>query len=188
MPSRQKKIIFSIAGVLCFGCVLVVAAAMGTQFWVQAAVLCQTGAQIVNASGAELEKFIGSKSLYSVVFPDLMDVVPASLHVSVIFFCAVLIIFSSVSCGFFFYNAFGSPYETLHGPQGLYLWNMITCFCGCLVLILFSSEVKLFVYKTQSERYDRSFWLIFLAFLTHGLNILEAKESDISTGAADLMY
>jgi len=60
MPSRQKKIVFSIGGVLCFGCVLVVAAAMGTQFWVQAAVLCQTGAQIVNASGAELEKFIGS--------------------------------------------------------------------------------------------------------------------------------
>ncbi|XP_056121997.1 clarin-1 [Rhinichthys klamathensis goyatoka] len=232
MPSRQKKIIFSIAGVLCFGCVLVVAAAMGTQFWVQAAVLCQTGAQIVNASGAELEKFIGSatyglfhgkgmkqcglgdRRFYFSFFPDLMDVVPASLHVSVIFFCAVLIVFSSVSCGFFFYNAFGSPYETLHGPQGLYLWNMITCFCGCLVLILFSSEVKLhhlteiifnfnevsFVYKTQSERYDRSFWLIFLAFLTHGLNILlirlagiqfpfqEAKESDVSTGAADLMY
>lgn len=59
MPNRQKQAIFSIAGVLCFGCVLVVAAAMGTQFWVQAAVLCKTGAQIVNASGAELGKFIG---------------------------------------------------------------------------------------------------------------------------------
>lgn len=66
-------------------------------------------------------------SLLCVVFPDLMDVGLASLHVSVIFFCAVLIVFSSVSCGFFFYNAFGSPYETLHGPQGLYLWNMISC-------------------------------------------------------------
>lgn len=66
-------------------------------------------------------------SLFCVVFPDLMDVVPASLHVSVIFFCAVLIVFSSVSCAFFFYNAFGNPYETLHGPQGLYLWNMISC-------------------------------------------------------------
>ncbi|KTF83555.1 hypothetical protein cypCar_00037506 [Cyprinus carpio] len=152
--------------------------------------------------------------LFCVVFPALMDVVPASLHVSVIFFCAVLIVFSSVSCAFFFYNAFGSPYETLHGPQGLYLWNMISCFCACMILILFSSEVKLhhlteiifnfneasFVYKTQNERYDRSFWLIFLTFLMHGLNILlirlagiqfpfqEAKESDASTGAADLMY
>ncbi len=56
-----------------------------------------------------------------------MDVGLASLHVSVIIFCVGLIVFSSVSCGFFFYNAFGSPYETLHGPQGLYLWNMISC-------------------------------------------------------------
>uniref|UniRef100_A0A8C1TB18 Clarin 1 n=1 Tax=Cyprinus carpio TaxID=7962 RepID=A0A8C1TB18_CYPCA len=82
-------------------------------------------------------------SLCCVVFPDLMDVGLASLHVSVIFFCAVLIVFSSVSCAFFFYNAFRSPYETLHGPQGLYLWNMISCFCACMFLILFSSEVKL---------------------------------------------
>lgn len=59
MPSRQKQIIFSVAGVLCFGCVLVVAAAMGTQFWVKATVLCKTGAQIVNATGPELKKFIG---------------------------------------------------------------------------------------------------------------------------------
>ncbi|MGH0141442.1 UNVERIFIED_CONTAM: hypothetical protein FKN15_074226 [Acipenser sinensis] len=41
------------------------------------------------------------------------------------------------------YNAFGNPYETLHGPLGLYLWNFISCSCGCLVMILFASEVKL---------------------------------------------
>ncbi|TRY83372.1 hypothetical protein DNTS_016646 [Danionella cerebrum] len=232
MSKRQKQVLFSASGLLCFGCALVAAAAMGTQFWLRAAVLCFTGAQIVNASGAELEKFIGTASyglfhgqgtkqcglgaraFYFSFFPELMDVVPASLHVSVIFFCSLLIIFSSVSCTFCFYNAFGSPYETLHGPQGLYLWNSIGCLCACLVLILFSSEVKLhhlsetifnfkeasFVYKTQSEKYDRSFWLIFLTFFIHGLNILlvrltgvqfpfqEAKESDASTGAADLMY
>ncbi|XP_051535765.1 clarin-1 [Myxocyprinus asiaticus] len=232
MPSLQKKVIFSFAGVLSFACVLIVAAAMGTQFWVQAAVLCKTGAQIVNATGPELDKFIGranyglfhgkgmkqcglgDRPFQFSFFPDLMDVIPASLHVAVIFFCAVLILFSSVSSAFFFYNAFGKPYETLHGPLGLYLWNMISCFLSCLVLILFTSEVKVhhlteiisnfnegsFIYKTQSEQFDRSFWLIFLTFLVHGLNILlirltgiqfpfqEAKESDATTGAADLMY
>lgn len=25
------------------------------------------------------------------------------------------------------FNAFGSPYETLHGPLGLYLWSFISC-------------------------------------------------------------
>lgn len=81
-------------------------------------------------------------------------------------------------------------------------------------MILFSSEVKLhrlsdrianfnegtFVYKTYTEQFDHSFWIIFLTFLIHGLNILlirvagiqfpfqEAKESDVNTGAADLMY
>ncbi|KAK3531078.1 hypothetical protein QTP70_010376 [Hemibagrus guttatus] len=177
MPSRQKKVLFSLAGVLSFACVLIVAAAMG-------------------------------------VFPDLVDAIPASLHVSVIIFCAVLILFSSVCSAFFMYNAFGNPYKTLHGPLGLYLWNLISCLCSCLILILYASEVKLhrlsekianykestFVYKTYSVAFDRSFWLIFIVFLVHGLNILlirlagiqfpfqEAKESDANTGAADLMY
>uniref|UniRef100_A0A8C1PSV5 Clarin 1 n=1 Tax=Cyprinus carpio TaxID=7962 RepID=A0A8C1PSV5_CYPCA len=186
MPSCQKKMIFSVAGMLCFGCVLVVAAMMGTQFWVQAAVLCKMGVQIVNASGVYQPML--EISLCCVVFPDLMDVGLASLHVSVIFFCAVLIVFSSVSCAFFFYNAFRSPYETLHGPQGLYLWNMISCFCACMFLILFSSEVKLFAYKPRNERYNRSFWLVFLTFLLHGLNILLIHLSDASTGVVDLMY
>ncbi|XP_030633285.1 clarin-1 [Chanos chanos] len=232
MPSKQKKIIFSVAGVLSFACVLIVAAAVGTQFWVKATVLCKTGAQLVNATGPELDKFIGRVSyglfhgqrlkqcglggrpLRFSFFPDLVDEIPASLHVSVIFFCGVLILFSLICSGFFMYNAFGSPYETLHGPLGLYLWNFISCLCSCLVMILFASEVKLhrlsesianynegsFVYKTHTEQFDRSFWLLFFTFLLHGLNILlirlagiqfpfqEAKESDATTGAADLMY
>ncbi|KAL6471279.1 hypothetical protein MHYP_G00199290 [Metynnis hypsauchen] len=232
MPSRQKKVVFSLGGVLSFAAVLLVASAMGTRWWVNASVLCQTGAQLVNATGSELDKFMGTVT-YGLFhgqrlkqcglggrprsfsfFPDLVDVIPASLHVSVIFFCAVLILFSSICCAFFMYNAFGNPYETLHGPLGLYLWNMISCLCSCLVLILYAAEVKLhrlsesianykegsFVYKTRSEKFDRSFWLIFLVFLVHCLNILlirlagvqfpfqGAKESDATTGAADLMY
>lgn len=61
------------------------------------------------------------------VFPDLLKVIPASIHVGVILFCTVLIIFALVGAGFFMFNAFGSPYETLHGPVGLYLWSFIAC-------------------------------------------------------------
>ncbi|KAL0973584.1 hypothetical protein UPYG_G00206460 [Umbra pygmaea] len=144
MASRQKKIIFSVAGVLSFACVLVVAAAMGTQFWVQGNVLCTTGAQLVNATGPELDKFVGrfnyglfqgqtvkqcglgGRTFRFSFFLTLVEVIPATLHVTVLIFCGVLIIFSSVATGFFMYNAFGSPYETLHGPLGLYLWNFIS--------------------------------------------------------------
>ncbi|XP_029302247.1 clarin-1 [Cottoperca gobio] len=136
------------------------------------------------------------------------------LHVSVIFFCGAVILFSSVATGLFFFNAFGRPYETLQGPMGLYLWTFICCVCSCLVMILFASEVNFnhlsnrianfnevnFVYQTYTERYDRCFWLFFLVFLLHALNFLlirlagiqfpfrESKESDLSGGAADLMY
>lgn len=61
------------------------------------------------------------------VFPDLLKIIPASIHVSVILFCTVLIVFALVGAGFFMFNAFGSPYETLHGPVGLYLWSFIAC-------------------------------------------------------------
>jgi len=49
--------------------------------------------------------------------------------VSIILFCAALIVFALVGTGFFLLNAFGSPYETLHGPVGLYLWSFIACKC-----------------------------------------------------------
>ncbi|XP_076832991.1 clarin-1 [Brachyhypopomus gauderio] len=232
MPNRQKKIIFSAGGVLSFACVLMVVAAMGTRFWVQATVLCKTGAQLVNATGPELDKFIGSlnyglfqgqrlkqcglggRPFFFSFFPELMGVVPVGLHGSVLFLCAILLLFSSVCSASFMYNAFGSPYETLHGPPGLYLWNMISSLCSCLILILYTSEVKLhrlsesianykesdFVYTTHTEKFQYSFWLIFLVLLMHCLNILlirlvgvqfpfwETKVSNANAGAADLMY
>nr|XP_046244263.1 clarin-1 [Scatophagus argus]XP_046244264.1 clarin-1 [Scatophagus argus]XP_046244265.1 clarin-1 [Scatophagus argus] len=232
MPSRQKQLIFSISGLFGFSCALTAAVATGLPFWLSGTVLCRTGAELVNASGPELDKFLGGLS-YGLFhgqrvkqcglggrpsrfsfFPDLLSAIPAGLHVTVIFFCGVVILFSSVATGFFFFNAFGRPYETLQGPMGLYLWTFICCLCSCLVMILFASEVKLrhlsdrianfnevnFVFQTYSECYDRCFWLFFLIFLLHGLNFLlirlagirfpfqETKESDLSGGAADLMY
>ena len=59
MPAQQKKIIFCTAGVLSFTCALGTAAAVGTQLWVKGMILCKTGALLVNATGQELQKFIG---------------------------------------------------------------------------------------------------------------------------------
>ncbi|XP_005525208.1 PREDICTED: clarin-1 isoform X1 [Pseudopodoces humilis] len=244
MPAQQKKLIFCTAGLLSLACALGTAAAVGRQLWVRGTLLCSTGALLVNASGPELHKFIGDiqyglfsgqrvrqcglggRPSHFSFFPDLLRIIPASIHVSVILFCAVLIVFALVGAGFFMFNAFGSPYETLHGPVGLYLWSFISCeylgsdrhtqegSCGCLIMILFSSEVKIhhlsekianfkegtFTFKTHSEQFANSFWTILVCSLVHFLNALlirfagfdfpfsKPKDSGTITGAADLMY
>uniref|UniRef100_A0A8C3XS72 Clarin 1 n=1 Tax=Chelydra serpentina TaxID=8475 RepID=A0A8C3XS72_CHESE len=231
MPAQQKKVIFCIAGVLSFACALGIAAAVGTQLWIKGTILCKTGALLVNATGPELEKFIGEiqyglfygervrqcglggRPFRFSFFPDLLKIIPASIHVSVILFCTVLIVFALVGTGFFMYNAFGNPYETLHGPVGLYLWKKGAIVC--LIMILFSSEVKIhhlsekianykegsFIFKTHNEQFQDSFWIILVCSLVHFLNVLlirlagfefpfsKSKESETTTtGAADLMY
>ncbi|XP_075426557.1 inactive ubiquitin carboxyl-terminal hydrolase MINDY-4B-like isoform X2 [Ascaphus truei] len=60
MPKQQqKKVMFCLAGVLSFACALGIAAALGTQLWIKGTILCKTGALLVNATGEELQKFIG---------------------------------------------------------------------------------------------------------------------------------
>ena len=62
MPNRQKRTVFCVAGALGFVCVLTVAVSLGLPRWLHGTVLCHTGAQLVNASGAELDKFLGRLS------------------------------------------------------------------------------------------------------------------------------
>ncbi|XP_053316656.1 clarin-1 [Spea bombifrons] len=232
MPKVQKKIIFCLAGTLSFVCALGIAAVLGTQLWIKATILCKTGALLVNATGDELEKFIGEiqyglfygqrvkqcglggRPTKFSFFPDLLSVIPASVHVSVVIFTTALIIFALVGTGFFMFNAFGNPYETFHGPVGLYFWSFLSSSCGSLVLILFSSEVKMhnltekianykeggFIFKTQSEHFENSFWIVLVCTLVHVLNIFlirlagfdfpftKSKDLDTSSGAIDLMY
>ncbi|XP_078101251.1 clarin-1-like [Sander vitreus] len=232
MPSRQKQLLYSVSGLLGLCCALTAAVSAGLPLWISGAVLCRTGAELVNATGPELDKFLGELN-YGLFqgqrvkqcglggrpsrfffFPDLQSAIPVGLHVTVVFFCGVVILFSIVATGFFFFNAFGRPYETLQGPLGLYLWSAICCVSSCLVMILFASEVKLhhlsrrianfneenFVFQTHSERYGRCYWLFLLVFLLHALNVLlirlagthfpfqGEKGAELSGGAADLMY
>ncbi|XP_074047168.1 clarin-1 [Macrotis lagotis] len=232
MPSQQKKVIFCTAGILSFACSFGVITALGTQLWVKAKILCKTGALLVNASGQELEKFtgelqyglfhgegvrqcgLGARPFRFSFFPDLVKAIPVSIHVNIILFSTILIVLTMAGTAFFMYNAFGKPYETLLGPLGLYLWSFISCSCGCLVMILFASEVKMhhlsekianykegtFIYKTHSEKYATSFWIVFMCFSVHILNGLlirlagfqfpfaKSKDFETTSAAADLMY
>ncbi|KAH0509127.1 Clarin-1 [Microtus ochrogaster] len=259
MPNQQKKIIFCMAGVLSFLCALGVVTAVGTPLWIKATILCKTGALLVNASGEELTKFmgemqyglfhgegirqcgLGARPFRFSFFPDLLQAIPVSIHVNIILFSMILVILTMVGTAFFMYNAFGKPFETLHGPLGLYLvgthpvenLNLATerremllvndilstaAFapgsCGCLVMILFASEVKIhrlsenianfkegtYAYKTQNENYTTSFWVVFICFFVHFLNGLlirlagfqfpfaKSKDTETANVAADLMY
>ena len=86
--------------------------------------------------------------------------------------------------------------------------------CGCLVMILFASEVRIhhlsekianykegtYAYKTQTEKYTTSFWVIFICFFVHFLNgllirlagfqfpFVKSKDTETTNVAADLMY
>ncbi|XP_029796659.1 clarin-1 isoform X1 [Suricata suricatta] len=246
MPSQQKKVIFCMAGVLSFVCALGVVTALGTPLWIKATFLCKTGALLVNASGQELDKFmgemqyglfhgegvrqcgLGARPFRFSLFPDLLKVIPLSIHVNVVLFSTILVVLTMVGTAFFMYNAFGKPFETLHGPLGLYLLSFISVAlwapailhlqgegsCGCLVMILFASEVKIhhlsekianykegtYAYKTQSEKYTTSFWVVFICFFSHFLNGLlirlagfqfpfaKSKATETTNVAADLMY
>ncbi|XP_072895011.1 clarin-1 [Hemitrygon akajei] len=232
MANRQKRVIFCGGALLSFASALTALVALGTHFWVEGSLLCRTGVQLVNASGTELHKFIGAirygifhgqrlrqcglggRSFQITFFPTLLDAIPASLHVMVLLFSVATIVFALVATGFFMFNAFGRPYETLHGPMGLYLWNTIACSCGFMVMILFTSEVKIhhlsekianyregsFVFETYTETFGYPFWLVFGCSLVHCSNILLirfmgiqfpfplSKSTNSSDGGVDLMY
>ncbi|KAM8954250.1 clarin-1 [Pelodytes ibericus] len=232
MPKLQKKVLFCLAGTLSFACAIAIASALGTQLWIKGTILCKTGALLVNATGEELKKFtgeiqyglfygqrvkqcgLGGRPATFSFFPDLLSVIPASIHVSVVTFSTVLIVFDLVGTSFFMFNAFGNPFETLHGPVGLYFWSFLSCSCGSLVLILFSSEVKMhnltekivnykeagFTFKTQIEHFEKSFWIVLGCTLVHIINIglirlagfdfpfTKSKDLDASSGAIDIMY
>jgi len=59
MPPRQKQLVFSASGLLGLSCALMAAVALGLPLWLSGVVLCRTGAELVNATGPELDQFLG---------------------------------------------------------------------------------------------------------------------------------
>uniref|UniRef100_A0AAQ4QXV6 Clarin 1 n=2 Tax=Gasterosteus aculeatus TaxID=69293 RepID=A0AAQ4QXV6_GASAC len=172
MPNRQKQILFSVSGVLGFSCALMAAVATGLPFWVTGAVLCRTGAELVNATGAELDKFLGELNygLFHGQRVKQCGLGGRPSRFSWLSSCLVMVLFASE--------------VNIH-----HLSHRIANF----------NEVN-FVFQTYTQRYDLCFWLFFLVFLLHGLNFSlirlagvqfpfrGGKESAPSGGAADLMY
>uniref|UniRef100_A0A3Q2D0B4 Clarin 1 n=1 Tax=Cyprinodon variegatus TaxID=28743 RepID=A0A3Q2D0B4_CYPVA len=213
MPNRQKQVLFCSAGVLSLCCALSTAVITGLPFWLRGSVLCRTGAELVNATGAELDQFVGDLS-YGLFHGERVkqcglggrpsrfscDSKTAKDHdtTSTVFDCCVLCVFcASINCWFYSKSKRKFPGLT-----------------SCLVLILFASEVKIhrlselianfkeenFVFQTYSESYDSCFWVFFIILVLHGLNLVlirltgiqfpfqGKKDVELSVGAADLMY
>ncbi|XP_042338535.1 clarin-1-like, partial [Plectropomus leopardus] len=62
MRSRQKQLLLSLCGLLSLCSALSAAVSVGLPLWLRGAVLCRTGAELVNATGAELDQFLGELS------------------------------------------------------------------------------------------------------------------------------
>ncbi|TNN22776.1 Clarin-1 [Liparis tanakae] len=60
MPPRQQQLVFSVSGLLGLSCALMASVALGLPLWLSGAVLCRTGAELVNATGAELEQVLNT--------------------------------------------------------------------------------------------------------------------------------
>ncbi|XP_023655229.2 clarin-2 [Paramormyrops kingsleyae] len=160
MPGIWKKITFSFASLLNIASVVLTVVALSTEKWVIGRILCQTGADLVNASDPELDKFIGdiyfglfqggkiwkcglgSRRSKIYIFPRLVKKLNGGLHMIIILFLFVAIGFSFVSLAFCIYNARKIPYQSIKGPPGLYLWNFIAGAFGMFGIVCFIAAVN----------------------------------------------
>ena len=62
MSSGNRRVFFSVSGVLGLCCALTAAVVTGLPLWIRGTALCRTGAELVNATGPELDKFLGELS------------------------------------------------------------------------------------------------------------------------------
>ncbi|XP_005990485.1 clarin-2 [Latimeria chalumnae] len=232
MPSCLKKTFLSLASVLSFVSVILLFVALGTQNWVTGKILCKTGAELVNATDLELVKFIGDiyyglfqggkirqcglggrRSKFT-VFPHMVKTLNTALHVMIIIFLSIAIAFALVSFGFCIYNAIRIPYQSIKGPTGIYLWNLIAGAFGVFAVVSFMAAVKLhhltdrianfrengFQFLTLEEGYEFSFWLCVASTVVHVVNLplvaisgihvpkFKAKTEEVTVTADGLMY
>ncbi|XP_043918125.1 clarin-2 [Protopterus annectens] len=232
MPGLLKKTLFSLASIISFTSALLLFVALATQKWMSGKILCITGAELVNASNPELVKFLGDiqyglfhgskvrrcglgmrQSKFS-IFPQLVKKLNAALHVMIILFLCVAIVFALVSFGFCIYNAVKVPYRSVRGPKGIHLWNIVAGLFVVLAVVSFIAAVKkhhlterianfsesAFQYLILEEQYRSSFWLCVASAAAHALNLLvvaitsidfpefKPKTEEVTVTAEDLMY
>ncbi|XP_028658917.2 clarin-2 [Erpetoichthys calabaricus] len=204
MPGLLKKTFFSMASILSIASAVLIIVALSTQQWVTGSILCKTGAELVNASDPEMNKFIGEiyyglfegrkirqcglgrRQTKIYMFPNLVRKLNGALHVFIILFLFITITFALVSFGFCVYNARKIPYQSIKGPAGIYLWNLIAGLFGVFGVVSFIAALKLhrlterianfnehiFQFVALEEHYGFSFWLCVASTATHGVNFL----------------
>ncbi|XP_034146929.1 clarin-2 [Esox lucius] len=201
MPSLWKRFSFSFGALLCVLSATLLVVALATERWVTGGILCGTGAELVNANCSEMDQFTGDIS-YGLFqgqkthrcglgmrrskihfFPDLVLSLNTGLHVLVIVFLLVALGFSLLSFSFCIYNARKVPYQSIKGPAGLYMWNVIAAVFGSLAVLCFLAAVRqhrltervsnfretLFRFSVLDEELDWSFWLGVASVATHGV-------------------
>uniref|UniRef100_H3B4H8 Clarin 2 n=1 Tax=Latimeria chalumnae TaxID=7897 RepID=H3B4H8_LATCH len=147
-------------------------------------------------------------------FPHMVKTLNTALHVMIIIFLSIAIAFALVSFGFCIYNAIRIPYQSIKGPTGIYLWNLIAGAFGVFAVVSFMAAVKLhhltdrianfrengFQFLTLEEGYEFSFWLCVASTVVHVVNLplvaisgihvpkFKAKTEEVTVTADGLMY
>ncbi|XP_054854803.1 clarin-2 [Eublepharis macularius] len=232
MPGLFKRTLFALISALSFASFILILVAMGTPKWMTGKILCKTGAELVNATDPELIKFmgeiyyglfgggkmrkcgLGGRHSKFTIFPHLVKQLNTSLHLVIIFFLCAAFSSALASLGFCVFNIIKVPYQAIHGPAGIALWNFLAGGFAVLASTSFMAAVKLhnlterianfreniFQFVILEEQYEDSFWLCIVSAAIHGVNLLlvaiseirfpslKTKTEEANVTAEDIMY
>ncbi|XP_007894255.1 clarin-3 [Callorhinchus milii] len=192
MPSVRKKLMFLAGFSASLGTCILIAAIMATDNWITSSVHCMANST-GNATG-ELQLRYGlfegvREKLGCPLLIDDGDVKVMELfgdtnsakhiHIVVILFTVLGLVFSFLSTIVTFYNSLSNPYETICGPLSVYACSSVSCIVMFLAMILFVINTKVndlstilvrnsvpqttIELKHKSDSYGYSFWLILLS-------------------------
>ncbi|XP_781677.3 clarin-1 [Strongylocentrotus purpuratus] len=121
------------------------------------------------------------------VFSEHAEVYDTGMVIAVIIFLIPAAIFALISTIFGLVNILTVPIETLHGPVGLYIWNLIGVLCTAvsiiLYLVIYITQIRFEVlnqadrapphnFNTSRVDFGFSFWLVVATFIILCVNIV----------------
>ncbi|XP_004681448.1 PREDICTED: clarin-2 [Condylura cristata] len=160
MPGWFKKTWYGLASVLSFSSFVLIIAALVVPHWLSGKILCQTGADLVNATDPELVKFIGDiyyglfrgckvrqcglggRRTQFTIFPHLVRELNTGLHVTTLLLLLLALALALASMGFAILNLIQVPYRAVNGPGGICLWNVLAGGVVALAIASFMAAVR----------------------------------------------
>ncbi|XP_016055252.1 PREDICTED: clarin-2 [Miniopterus natalensis] len=160
MPGWFKKVWYGLASLLSFSSFALIIVALAVPRWLSGKILCQTGADLVNATDPELVKFIGDiyyglfrgckvrqcglggRQSQFTIFPQLVKELNAGLHVMILLLLFLALALALVSMGFAILNMTQVPYKAVNGPGGICLWNVLAGGVVALAITSFMAAVR----------------------------------------------